>query len=78
MADAGPPSQLVIRHHRVILFVRLRYDPTELASHQSTAALPGQPLANAIDDMIGTLAGNAKYQELRTVPKQVHVQLSLW
>ncbi|MDQ1008818.1 hypothetical protein QFZ82_003303 [Streptomyces sp. V4I23] len=33
---------------------------------------------NAIGDMIGALAGNAQYQALRGVPRQVHVQLTLW
>ncbi|WP_189155653.1 polymorphic toxin-type HINT domain-containing protein [Lentzea pudingi] len=33
---------------------------------------------NAIGEMIGDLAGNAQYQDLRKVPSQVHVQLTLW
>lgn len=33
---------------------------------------------NAIGEMIGSLAQNSQYQVLRTVPSQVHVQLTLW
>ncbi|WP_370130910.1 LamG-like jellyroll fold domain-containing protein [Streptacidiphilus sp. EB103A] len=42
-----------------------------------TTRFPGK-YNNAIGDMIGALPGNAQYQALRTVPKQVQVQLTLW
>ncbi|MFF3753715.1 polymorphic toxin-type HINT domain-containing protein [Streptomyces sp. NPDC002018] len=42
-----------------------------------TTRFPGK-YNNAIGDMIGALSGNTQYQALRTVPQQVHVQLTLW
>jgi|GEM_PF-2978698 len=42
-----------------------------------TSRFPGR-YNNAIAEMIGSLPQNAAYQELRTVPSQVHVQMTLW
>ncbi|WP_405984689.1 hypothetical protein [Streptomyces sp. NBC_00872] len=42
-----------------------------------TTRFPGK-YNNAIGDMVGALSGNTQYQALRTVPQQVHVQLTLW
>lgn len=45
--------------------------------HDVTSRFPGR-YNNAIAEMIESLATNPGYQQLRTVPSDVSVQMTLW